>query len=81
MTRNISRPVSKPGRYGTLYLYRIVYRDRDPASPAFEWRTWAYTSDHALELFASDGDDWLAVSWSQVSAAPRHRQPVHPVRP
>lgn len=33
---------TKKGSHGTLYRFRIVYRDRwDPTSPDFDWYTWA----------------------------------------
>lgn len=53
---------SKPGDYGILYLYSIPYRDAsDRASPTFEWRTWAYNADHAIDTFQYADDGWEIV--------------------
>lgn len=59
-----SRYQSKPGQHGTLYRYRITYRDDDPGSPTFSWHTWAYDEDHALERWYDSDDDtgWKIVA-------------------
>jgi len=52
--------VTKPGRYGTLYLYIIRYTDKhDYACPIFESRMWAYNLEHVSDRFDdSDDDGW-----------------------
>lgn len=40
------KPVSKPGRYGTLYLFELEYTDSaDGGCPVFKTRKWAYDTD------------------------------------
>ena len=61
----MSRYRSKPGKHGTLWLYRITYRDDSPGSPTFSGAWWAYDEAHALERFhdSDDGDTgWKIVS-------------------
>lgn len=56
----MTRPVSKPGKHGTLYLYRVSYCDGvetcdgmratpDPAAPPMYVDVWAYDTEHAME--------------------------------
>lgn len=73
--------VSKPGKHGTLHLFLLRYKDKhDPASPTFEWRTWAYDSDHALDKFYdSDDQGWKVVSWERVQDSAQHRAARHTV--
>jgi hypothetical protein len=54
---------SKPGAYGTLYLFVISYTDRyDPCCPIMTWSTWAYDAEHAEERFyAADDEGWTVV--------------------
>lgn len=50
------KPLTKPGKHGTLYRYRIAY-EIDPGV-WFTWSTWAYDADHAVDRWletASDG--------------------------
>lgn len=60
--------VTKPGRHGTLYLYKIVYRDRgDPTFGQDTIRLWAYDKEHAEERFYDDPDEtWTIVSIKRV---------------
>lgn len=60
--------LSKPGRHGTLYRFRIVYKQRgDDACPEFTWSTWAYDVEHAADRFNADDDDaWEIVSVERV---------------
>lgn len=44
----MSAPITKPGRYGTLYRFKIQYTAGE-GSPVFLWRTWAYDAEHAWE--------------------------------
>lgn len=64
--RAAKRYVTKPGKHGTLFRFVIMYRDSDPACPAFDWRCWAYDTEHALDKFWSasdgDGDGWTVLS-------------------
>ena len=59
-----ARPVTKPGKHGTLYRYRVVYRgvEHDPAAPAFDACVWAYDEEHALEKLTDPDQGWEAVS-------------------
>lgn len=70
MTRRRStvRYQSKPGKHGTLYRFRIKYRDRfDPGSPDFDTFTWAYDQSHAEDRFLdSDDDGWKIISIDKV---------------
>lgn len=68
MARRTKRYAKKPGRYGTLYRYRIRYRDDDPGCPDFTHCVWAYSREHAEELFccAPDGDGWRIISMARV---------------
>ena len=45
--------VTKPGKHGTLYLYRYEYFDpQDPAFPRTSNNVWAYDAEHAAEKIA-----------------------------
>lgn len=45
--------VTKPGRHGTLYLYRYEYRDpQDIGFPRTRNNVWAYDAEHAVEKIA-----------------------------
>ena len=82
--RMVSKPLTKPGKHGTLYHYVITYGDDiDPDFPDMTWKTWAHDSDHALDKFydSSDGDSWRAKSWRRETEAPVHRQTEHPLLP
>lgn len=54
------RYVEKPGNHGTLFLFRIAYRDKyDDACPRLSWNTWAYDVEHAVDRFHdSDDEGW-----------------------
>lgn len=42
--------INKPGRYGTLYLYRYEYKDpNDIGYPQTASNVWAYDASHAVE--------------------------------
>lgn len=73
------KPVSKPGKHGTLYLYAIKYRDKyDSVAPEFEQRTWAYSEEHALDRFYdTDDDGWLVLAFARVIEGPSHRMTWH----
>lgn len=49
---------TKQGEHGTLYRYRMKYRDpNDPGFPESVWSCWAYNTIHAWELFHETADD------------------------
>lgn len=60
----MTRPLTKPGKYGPLYCYRVTYRDVS-GSPEFKQSLWAYSPEHMREKFygAIDADGWEIVSW------------------
>jgi len=64
------RFVSKPGRHGTLYLFRIRYTDaHDPAFGEDAIRLWAYDADHAEQRFVeADDEGWKVLSVERVRA-------------
>lgn len=65
--RSSPKYVSKPGLHGTLYRFKIVYRDDDPGFGEADWFTWAYSAEHAEEKFyESDDEGWRIVSTSKV---------------
>ena len=81
----MSAPLTKPGRYGTLYRYRIMYRgtEDDPGQLDQPWHCWAYNLEHAEEKFYDCGDDdgWRIVSLARVSdAGSQHRAVQHAPR-
>jgi hypothetical protein len=78
---NTTTPTTKPGMYGTLYLYRIVYRDLDPGCPDFTTRRWAYCEEDAIDAFndGPDAEGWLFVSITRETDRPAHRQTTHAV--
>lgn len=62
--------VSKPGKYGTLYLFEITYRsdtDTEGREP-LKGRWWGYDIDHAEERFYDSDPDagWVALSARRV---------------
>lgn len=69
MGRRKGLQATKPGKHGTLRLYRIVYRDEDPACPDFTSLVWRYNEEHARESFVEsiDGDSWQIVRVETVS--------------
>ena len=81
------KPITKPGKHGTLYLYEIAYTDRperDDGQPYYNdtQRVWAYDLDHAVEKFydAEDSDGWRATSITRVpegGSPALRRAPVH----
>jgi hypothetical protein len=56
--------VTKPGKFGTLYLYRVEYRgaERDPAAPELHVNVWAYDPEHATEKVADEDQGWEVLS-------------------
>ena len=60
----MTKQATKPGKYGTLRLYRVHYRDgNDPAAPAFTSCVWRYSTAHVYEAFTEslEGDSWEIV--------------------
>jgi hypothetical protein len=57
--------VTKPGKHGTLYLFRVTYEDAgDPGFGRDAVRLWAYDAEHAIDRFHDydDDPDWRIVS-------------------
>lgn len=60
--------LTKAGKHGVLYRYRVRYRgaedlDGNGGSPEWSWYCWAYNSEHArLKFEESDaGEGWVMV--------------------
>ncbi len=59
---------AKPGKYGTLYLYRITYCDIWEKWPEFTCTRWAYDKTHAeMKFIESNEDD----CWEMVDSPER----------
>ena len=73
----MARYRTKVGKYGTLYRYRIGFRDPDPTCEVFYVRYWAYDRDHAIERFyeGPEGDAW---SEAEIVSVERVRDAVAP---
>ena len=55
--------ITKPGKHGTLKLYRIAYHDDGNKYNDGISRVWAYDEDHAIEKFYdSDDTGWVIAS-------------------
>lgn len=54
------RQPTKPGRYGTLYLWNITIAPLDPGQPNYDVTRWAYSIEHAWEraIEEIEGDEW-----------------------
>jgi hypothetical protein len=48
---------TKPGKHGTLKLYRVTYDDGPGGMPATSYTTWAYDYDHALDKWYDGNED------------------------
>jgi DNA-binding Lrp family transcriptional regulator len=59
----VVEPICKPGPYGELLRYTVFFRD--PGKPAFDreetWGTWAYSIEHAVDLFHETHDGFKVV--------------------
>ena len=66
MSKQVNKPMSKQGEYGTLYLYEIAYCDVHDSDIAFTTRVWAYDAEHALDKFFGGEEGWRATSWKRV---------------
>jgi hypothetical protein len=68
-----SKYMTKPGQYGTLYLYEVTYsddqRDGQPSYTGTQ-RVWRYSLEHVHDAFhdAPDADGWYIVKASRVHA-------------
>ena len=75
--------ITKPGQHGTLYLYRITYRNAGQDDhERFTTRLYAYDVEHALDRFydGSENDGWQVVVISRARKdGLRHRETVHAV--
>ena len=52
-------PTSRPGKHGTLYLFRVRYSpDGELCAPGeFSWTCWAYDEEHAQERWDDGNED------------------------
>ena len=50
---------SKPGKYGTLYLWSVPYNDVPGADGerVGNWRTWAYNEEHAWDSWNESNEE------------------------
>lgn len=64
----MARKVTKPGKYGTLTLYRITYEEaaHDPGSERDTVRLWGYDIEHALDRFYEGDEGYHVVSVAEV---------------
>lgn len=72
---------TKKGEHGTLYLYKIEYRDKDdPASPVFTMRKYAYDDRHIIHWSIEElqSEDWKMVRFAKVQVGvSQHRWNWH----
>ena len=66
----MSKPRSKPGPYGTLYLHELEYTDAgDGGCPHFKMRKWAYDIEAVYTWWSEsneDDGDWLLLGVKRV---------------
>jgi len=71
----VVEPVTKQGPHGEMLRYMVFFRD--PAKPAFEaeetWGTWAYSIEHAGDLFREAHDGFRVVRTQLEVLAPEAR--------
>lgn len=61
--------MTKPGRYGTLYRYELVYTDESDAGfGEMTTRLWAYSLDSAVESFYESDEGWKLLRIAAVPA-------------
>lgn len=77
-------PTTKPGEHGTLYLYRITYKDAtDSGAPEFTSDKWAYSLEHVDDITQDWGEDgWTVISVARVpeGGGSMHRAIKHRTR-
>jgi len=79
----MSKPTTKKGKHGTLYLYEIEYSDQDdPGCPIFVKRSWGYSKDHVAERWmesSSEDPGWKLISIATVpeTGVIRSREKIH----
>jgi hypothetical protein len=65
-TRAARRPLTpgRPGKHGTLYLWRFRYTPDAQMCAGEDWTCWAYDEDHARERWTDTDEDggWLLLS-------------------
>ena len=64
-----TKHLTKPGKHGTLYRYRIRYNDNPAFGPLTEadsdWGCWAYDAKQAVEEFVEGRDDgFVPTAWA-----------------
>ncbi len=78
----MTKPTTKPGKHGTLYLYELTYTDTsDPGMGESTTRLWAYNLEHVEDKFygAPDTDGWTLLRAARVPAdsSSMHRATQH----
>jgi hypothetical protein len=77
------KPRTKPGKYGTLYLYELEYTDGgDRGMGVLHSRVWRYSLEHVQDAFyeGSDGG-WVLLSAARVpEEGGMHRAVKHSFR-
>ena len=78
----MAKPTTRPGKFGTLYLYELTYTDTsDSGMGELTCRLWAYNLEHAEDKFygAPDADGWTLLSAARVPAdsSSMHRAVQH----
>jgi len=55
----MSQYKSKPGKHGTLYLWKIDYTDVAGSESDFvgTWKTWAYNNEHAWDNWHESNEE------------------------
>lgn len=67
MVDSATTTTSKPGKHGTLHLFKVVYRDTCDADNTGVVRLWGYDAEHVRERFhEGDDDGWEIVKISRV---------------
>jgi hypothetical protein len=73
-----AKALTKKGPHGTLYRYCIAYDD-DGHYPIGSWHAWAYSMEHALELFDDGDDGFRALTIARMTDRPKHEWIRHEV--
>lgn len=67
----MTKPTTKPGKHGMLYLYELTYTDpSDDGMGEQKRRMWAYSLEHVEDKFygALDADGWKLLRAARVPA-------------
>jgi hypothetical protein len=61
---------TKPGKEGTLFLFRVAYKDRNDETFGVDVTcVWRYSIEHVYDAWNADGDSFEIVSISKVKVA------------